>query len=198
MGRYTPKMTDEELATYLVEHLVKELQWLLRAATEWHVQETLNLGKVGYEVHVFAMDSAFLHARTLFEFLTRCTSNNYYGCNAFGIAPQVSDLYDGEWCNQLHAALMHAQDRSQKVPLESFDLTTTKPLHKMPVDFAKEVVRLWRDFAMALGRHSRSTIEQLEKVAHDGLEQAVRDAELVASSEMATQHNVTIPAITWY
>ncbi|MDZ4654955.1 MAG: hypothetical protein U1F44_03680 [Coriobacteriia bacterium] len=188
MGRHTPAMSDTELAVYLEEHLATELQWLLRAATEWHVQDTLKLGIEGYEVQVFAMDSAFLHARTLLEFLTKCTSDNYYGCDAFGISRLESQRYGGAWEEHLHAALMHAQDRSETTMLLGFDGQSRKRLDQMPVDFAKEVVRLWREFAVALGDHDRPTISRLQGVAEKSLEDAIVNADRVANSKVTTAH----------
>ncbi len=201
MGRHTPPLSAVEQKKYLEDYLVTDLRWLLRAATEWHVQHTLNLCIPGYEGQVFAMDSAFLHARTLFEFLTKCTSHNYYGANAFGIAPLVSAAYDGPWKCHLHAALMHAQDRSRKELLKSFDGLSEKGLHEMPVDFAREVVRLWREFSSAL---EKMGLADLSSIASDGLATAVREATAVAhslmaqrSSEIAAKPPVTIPPITW-
>jgi len=83
---------------YLRDHLANELHWLLRAANEWTVQHDLNLGIDGYHVQVYAMDSAFLHARTLFEFFTQPTGRNYYGVDQFGITPPLdSPLYQSGW-----------------------------------------------------------------------------------------------------
>jgi hypothetical protein len=69
MGKNTPRLNDERKKDYIEQHLFNELRWLLAAATEWSIQNQLNLGMVGYDVQVYAMDSAFLHARALFEFV---------------------------------------------------------------------------------------------------------------------------------
>jgi hypothetical protein len=59
-----PRLDQKQKEEYIKLHLRNELCWLLRAATEWHVQDQLNLGIDGYNIQVYAMDSAFLHARS--------------------------------------------------------------------------------------------------------------------------------------
>jgi hypothetical protein len=69
---------------YIRLHLFNELRWLLNAATEWSIQKQLNLGICGYDIQVYAMDSAFLHARALFEFFVKTkNSKNHYSCRDF-------------------------------------------------------------------------------------------------------------------
>lgn len=43
MGIYTPEMSSDQLKTYLERDLANELDWLLRAATEWHAQSHMAL-----------------------------------------------------------------------------------------------------------------------------------------------------------
>lgn len=190
----TSAMTTSELKLYLEQHLNNELQWLLRAASEWHVQDELKLKIVGYGVQVYAMDSAFLHARTLFEFFTKPTGQNYYGSNAFHVATLSSPLYTGDWVEVLHAYLMHAQNRSNPRQLRSFGGSTTEDLNKMPVDFAKEVVRLWREFIKLLKASTDTNIQALAIPASDSLKGAIANAAHVLNSPMAKK-----PAtpITW-
>lgn len=194
-------MNDAEVSHYLLEFLGKELQWTLRAATEWHVQNSLHLLLGGYEVQVFAMDSTFLHARMLFEFLTQPTSENYYGCDAFGVPPLKSDLYQADWKAPLHAYMMHAQDRSKPRQLESFDGLNAKDLNQMPVDFGKEIVRLWTEFAKSLGCSSNARMAALDGSARTLLTIAIENAAKVATSEVALQHAARqgkiIPPLQW-
>lgn len=68
MGKNTPGLDHKGKEEYIELHLFNELRWLLGAATEWSIQDQLKLEKVGYNVQVYAMDSAVLHARALFEF----------------------------------------------------------------------------------------------------------------------------------
>ncbi len=191
-------MNNTQLEEYLEEHLNNELQWLLRAATEWHIQDRLNLELDGYHIQVYAMDSTFLHARTLFEFFTNPTSNNYYGLNAFGLSPLTSTLYSTDWVSVLHGYLMHAQDRSNPRPVSSFDGTTTKHLNQMPVDFAHEVVRLWKDFVIALRASSDSNMRALAPIADAILNDAIANAKRVHSRFPVQEPDLsTVPSIVW-
>ena len=119
MGTNTPHLDHEAKKEYLERHLFNELRWLLCAATEWSIQNKLDLGIEGYDVQVYALDSACLHARTLVEFFVQSTTNNYYGANEFLGRPLVSSCYTNNWIGPLHSFLMHAQDRSHPVPLVS-------------------------------------------------------------------------------
>jgi hypothetical protein len=131
-------------------------------------------------MQVFAMDSTFLHARTLFEFFTKKTGDNYYGYDEFSVdmtagARQVPTPYLTEkWVVALHAYLMHAQDRTVPRHLKSFNGTTTKDFKKMPVEFAKGVVQLWREFAVLLGASTDPGIQKLGQIATDILGDAIK------------------------
>lgn len=196
MGKHTPPMTDSELSVYLDEHLGSELKWLLRAATEWHLQNALQLGLDGYNVQVYAMDSTFLRARTLFEFLTQTTTSNYYGVDAFGLVPLKSPLYQAEWKGPLHSAVMHAQDRSRPTLVRSFDpADPPKHLKDAPVDLGREMVRLWRDFAAALAAHTDPAIAGLGVLADSILIQAISDAARVVRSPMVS--GPAIAPVNW-
>jgi hypothetical protein len=190
----TPPMTSSELKLYLEQHLNNELQWLLRAASEWHVQHELKLEIKGYSVQVYAMDSAFLHARTLFEFFTKPTGRNYYGSDVFQVATLSSALYTDDWVEILHAYLMHAQDRSSPRQLEGFDGSTTKDLNEMPVDFAKEVVRLWREFIKLLHASTDPDIQALAVPGSDCLQKAIANAAHVLSSAIVKK---PVSSIIW-
>ena len=200
MGRYTSPLSNPELGDYLKEHLCNELHWLLRAATEWYVQSRLNLGIDGYSVQVYAMDSDFLHARTLFEFFTEKITDYHYGYDAFKINKIGSRLYENGWKDVLHGYMLHAQDRSEPRQLESFDGTTKKDLNKMPVDFAQEAVRLWREFIKSLESHSDPDIKKLAPIAKDCLTDAIKSTENVMSSVSNRTYkntSVAVAPISW-
>jgi hypothetical protein len=167
----------------LRQHLANEVHWLLRAANEWLVQDQMNLEIDGYHVQVYAMDSAFLHARTLFEFLTQKTGPNNYGVDQFKISPLQSDLYATGWKPALHAYVMHAQPRDSPQQLQALD-GSLKDLNAMPRDFAREIERLWIAFADQL-RDSGNTVtaDCVEAV----LTEARAQAEAVLNNEMATR-----------
>jgi len=170
---------------YIKHHLFNELRWLLHAATEWSVQAQLELGIVGYNVQVYAMDSAFVHARALFEFFLSPPSRNHHSAKQFLPLVLTSDLYD-DWKDPLHKFLMHADNRSFPRQLRTAD--GPKDLNRMPVCFAKEVLRLWREFEQGLARSSSPEDQHLAKVAREKRKEAIEGAECVVHSEVAKQH----------
>ena len=189
------------LRLYLENHLQNELVWCLRAATEWHVQHELQRRIDGNHIQVYAMDSTFLHARTLFEFFTKNAQvaknpdGNYYTCDIFGVAPLSSSLYTGDWQDILHRYIMHAQNRSRPRKLKSYDnQATTKDLKDMPVDFAREVVRLWREFCQCLHSQPDRVSQQLATKADGILQFAITTTKPVLDKE-GPHANIT--PITW-
>lgn len=149
-------------------------------------QEQLNHGIVGHDVWVYAMDSAFLHARALFEFFLIRTTDNHYGCNEFlgGAVVLKSDLYTSEWGDALHRFLMHAQDRSTPAPLKT-SAGGEKTLNRMVVEFAREVLRLWEEFEEKLSASNDPENQKLGKLAREKREEAIRKAECVVNSPVA-------------
>lgn len=154
-GIQTPKMDAAKLRDYLDNDLKNEIRYLLAAATEWHAQDKMNLEIPGYEVQVYAMDSTFLHARALFEFFTRKTTDYFYGYDAYRLKSKIrSRLYERHWSSPLHARLMHLQTRSKSANVMRFGPgkvgNDKEHIKNMPVDFAKEIVTMWHEFACAL------------------------------------------------
>src|SRR5579863_1479802 len=187
LGKNIPSLDDRGKAQYVERHLFNELRWLLGAATEWAVQDQLKLELVGYDVRVYAMDSAFVHARSLFEFFLKPTNRNHYGSNEFlGGTVLVSNSYTNDWKDPLHAFLMHAQDRSSPRPLNSSG--EKKDLNRLPVDFAHEVLRLWKEFEEALGKSTNPADRNLQKLGREKGEEAIRDAKWVVDSDVGRQH----------
>ncbi len=189
MGRHknTPPMSKEKKEEYLKKDLYFELQWLLRAATHWHVQNELKLEIPGFEVQVLAMDSTFLHARVLFEFFTKETQpngkGNHYCCDQYlGMgATIISCLYTKNWAGPLHSHVMHLQGRFVPQKLTSLD-GSEKDLNMMPVDFAREIVRMWREFASKLGSSTCPDVIGLREVAENVLAEAISNAQPVYTS----------------
>jgi hypothetical protein len=70
-----------------------------------------------------------------------------------------------------------------------------KDLNKMPIDFAKEIVRLWQEFEKALGSSSDDPIKALQIVANEILSDAIVTAEKVVNSDMVKAYKVK--PITW-
>jgi hypothetical protein len=185
---------------YLAKHLKNELWYLLCAATEWHVQDMIPDPGVGADyVQVYAMDSAALHARSLFEFFTQSSRSNHLGLNLYGLQPIPSERYgdrnsdpaNGCWSSPLHAFLMHLQDRSFTQQLKSSDGTSMKDLNKMPVDFANEAARLWRIFVARLTNQS----DPLAPLAQSVLDDAIGESAKVVANDRNARHGIT--PIAW-
>jgi hypothetical protein len=191
MGKHTPSLdSHRKKEEYIREHLFNELHWLLHAATEWSVQEQMQLRISGYNVQNYAMDSACLHARSLFEFFTGKTSNNHYACDGFLSESLTSGYYEkgnaSSWSGPLHSHLMHAQDRSKPQQLKTLD--GFKDLNQMPVYFAREILTLWEEFENKLGASGLAENEKLQKLAREKREEAIRNAHCVVDSEVAKKH----------
>ena len=194
-------MSQPERGDYLGRHLYHELQRLLCPATEELVQQTINPNDSipGQHIKMYAMDSAALHARALFEFLTSNTVPNHVGIDLYGVNRLASDRYRdrdsdpalGCWSNPLHAFLMHLRDRTVTQRLKSFDRTEMKDLSRMPVDFAREVVELWQEFV----RRLRGQDEALADAAQFALDEAIAKAARVATSEANSRHGIS--PIAW-
>jgi hypothetical protein len=184
----TPRLaTRDAKLHYIDSHLFNELRYLLPAATEWSIQHQLELRIVGYEVQVYAMDSAFLHARTLFEFFLKETSRNHYGWDEFLDRKLSSPKYE-RWSDPLHRHVMHAQTRSQSQQLESFCGGARKDLNAMPVDFALEILRLWKEFEQRLISGNGHGDKDLGELAKEKRRLAVAAADNVVKSDIAKRH----------
>ncbi|GJN99260.1 hypothetical protein NJB1728216S_07850 [Mycobacterium marinum] len=186
-------MTDFDASGYLNEHLYDELRYLLCAATEWHVQqsipeETKPVSRGGYYVQVYAMDSATVRARALFEFFTTKHNSHHIGVNRFGLTRITSDRYEN-WKDPLNRYILHVNERPGGQYLSSFDYAETKHLKDMPVDFAYEAVRLWRVFIKRLGDN------KLAELAQEKLTEAIGEAERVVGSD--NNHRYGVQAIDW-
>jgi hypothetical protein len=188
VGKNTPQLDHKGKEEYIKLHLFCELNWLLGAATEWSIQDQLKLEIEGYNVQVYAMDSAFVHARTLFEFFVHATTGNHYGADEFlgSSTTLTSASYSNDWVGPLHTFVMHAQDRSSPTPLTS--LGVAKDLKEMPVDFAREILRLWEEFETRLGKSSDPQDQKLQIIAREKRREAIENAQCVVKSTIAQQH----------
>jgi hypothetical protein len=186
MGKNTLRLDHKQKQEYIALHLFNELRWLLGAATEWSIQDQLDLQKVGYDVQVYAMDSALLHARALFEFFVQLPTKNHYSSSQFLGTVLNSSSYVNDWKGPLHARLMHAQDRSLPAPLKSSGLE--KDLNQMPVDFAHEILKLWEQFEERLGKNGNEADQKLQELAREKRKEAIEKAECVVNSCVAQQY----------
>lgn len=179
--------TDKWLRTDPAGHLFDGLTYLLQAAQEWQCQRDLRLELGGYQVKVYAMDSVFLRARSLFEFFTGKGRDNY--CHArclLGLPDQLTySRYtrhpsgaNSSWKHVLHYGSIHIQDRDSPVQLGGYN-GDFKDLNEMPVDFARGILDVWEDFENELKAAGDT---QLHQMAQACKEQAKHDARNVFDS----------------
>jgi hypothetical protein len=178
MSNATPGPGEEQLKQLIKDDLFFELKHLLCAATEWEAQELLvdccppKMNQPCFHLKVYAMDSAFLHARNLYEFFTvpkQCIERNKkWGRLTWqdfsGDAIQTSDKYDEDFREDFHGRLLHLSgNRSAK-----------KEIKGEVTSLAKDVLQLWDGFAkkpgiepyaMALNEKRREAIDEAVHVA---------------------------------
>jgi len=161
------------LKKYMEEDLFNELRWLLCAATQWDTYERI-IAEPCFHLNVYTMDSAFMHARSLYEFFTapeeaikrnekrgekRLTWRDYSV-----MARQTSRKYE-EFIKPLHGRVMHLdKDRP------GYDAVKSEV-----VNFAKDILELWDGFTKKPGINKYA--ELLKKLRDD----AIREARHVAS-----------------
>lgn len=164
-----------DLRTYIKDDLYNELRWLLSAAAEWQAAETGS----DKRVIVYAMDSAFLHARSLYEFFTwiepqrptrRAQTRVYW--RTYGLQGRlVSRLYT-DWIGILHDYVMHLND----VRGSSSNVLNGQQLNKQILIFAEDVLHLWdqfsampevSQFSTELADARRKSVEQANSIAKE-------------------------------
>ncbi|WP_280314733.1 hypothetical protein [Nocardia wallacei] len=170
-------------------HLFDGLTYLLQAAQEWQLQKELELELSGYQVQTYAMDSAFIRARSLFEFFvgeskrTYCHARCLFGLNGQLTYPKYLDRNANPgantgWEDVLHVGSIHLKNRDNPVKVVGHD-GTLKDLNQMPVDFAKGILDVWSDFERALQALGHTQLHNMAEACKD---QAKKDAGQVFDS----------------
>ncbi len=136
--------------TDCVEDLYNELRWLLCSAAEWDAEQrrAVSSPQPCFHIGVYAMDSALLHARSLYEFFTstegaikRSAKNKEKKMRRltwsdFGAdCRQNSATYD-KFRDPLHGRVMHLD----------WDRTGYEEVKKEVVTLARDLLRLWDVF----------------------------------------------------
>lgn len=131
-------MTDDQKRVFLENELYHELRCLLGSATIWQIFKNKN---AGYDV-IVAEDSAFIHARTLFEFFTSKKRNkNILRIVEFGPSKYRSNIY-AKWKSSLNRHLLHLNEKR----LNPNNLKVNEHLNEQVDVFAREILRLWDQF----------------------------------------------------
>ena len=168
------------LGTDPAGHLFDGLTYLLQAAQEWQCQRDLGLQLVGYQVQVYAMDSVFLRARSLFEFFTGKGPNYCHVRCLFGLTDQLTYArYTSQlggpkssWKHVLHDGSIHIQDRDNPVRLEARDGGLTRDLNGMPADIAEGILDVWNIFERELGRSRDGQLLRMAQACREEAKQA--------------------------
>lgn len=131
-------MTDDQKQLFIEQELYHELRCLLGSATVWQIFKHQN---AGYDV-VVAEDSAFMHARTLFEFFTSDGKNkNNLRVIEFGAHKYKSNIY-AKWKPSLNRHVLHLNEKR----LNPNNLKADEHLSEQVEVFAREILRLWVQF----------------------------------------------------
>jgi hypothetical protein len=172
------KLSEEQLKRLIKDDLFYELKHLLCAATEWSAQESLvdchtaKMNQPCFHVKAYAMDSAFLHARNLYEFFTATIEsikkNEKWGTLTWqdfsGHAHQTSNKYDNDFRNDFHGRLLHlSRSRSTRTPIKN-EVTI----------LAKDILQLWGGFAKKPGIEPYAIV--LEEMQQKAINEAVHVA----------------------
>lgn len=146
--------SNPDLERLIAEDLYNELRYLLVAATSWRIAKSSNPRSLPKHFIVLSMDSAFLHARSLYEFFTGDPSRDEGGgrepasWKLFGAARQKSVLYE-KWGETLHARLFHLRrNRPQPTSAKRGTRGTKLPtdIKEEVVNFAHDLLALWQSF----------------------------------------------------
>ena len=165
-------MSQAELNNFIKDHLYNELLWLLCSAVSWHKVKTQGTKKFPPHFILYTRDSAFLHARSLYEFFTYTKERKDKGkylviWKDFGLEQRLeSELY-GTWMVPLHHHVMHLENRE-----ESNNVVDGIHLKDMPLKFAKDIVQLWIEF-------SKKVEPELKKTLDKKLEEAIKESEKI-------------------
>jgi hypothetical protein len=124
---------------YLQGHVYNELRWLLVASTTWVAYQQRGDNLSVRHVDVMSMDSAFLHARNLYEFWR----GERRHCElVFGQKGPESNLYldnDGTLRRALHRKLFHLDSDREFEPRGTSDDT----LHTRVREISDDVMEQW-------------------------------------------------------
>jgi hypothetical protein len=136
--------------TDCIEDLYNELRWLLCAAAEWDAEQrrASSSPQPCFHIGVYAMDSALLHARSLYEFFTSTEESiTRSGKNKKKKMRRLTWQDFGRGCRQdsatfdkfqsaLHGRVMHLE----------WDRTGYEEVKKEVVTLALDLLRLWDAF----------------------------------------------------
>lgn len=137
-----------DLSDYVDVHLRYELKYLLVAATTWSaVQDAQHREPHAPHLVVLATESAFVHTRVLYEFLH--LDEGWADRSPHAVSR--STLWTS-YKTPLHEKVLHPSPRRPYVAGQMLG----DDLKDRVVDFATDVLRMWRDVALqpSMGPHA--------------------------------------------
>jgi hypothetical protein len=159
------KMTLEEKRRFIQTELCYELRCLLGAATLWQAFKDAD---AGFDV-VVAQDSAFVHARCLFNFFTSTKSGHDISIVEFGPEPYESSIYE-MWKEPLNRHVL----RIAKGRAKPSNLKKGRHINEQILVFANEILRLWEQFETDPSASDYAT--NLSKARQCAIQDAANDA----------------------
>ena len=128
-------LKPHEKSSFIRKELCHELRCLLGAATVW---KAFSDAKAGFDV-VVAMDSAFVHARCLFNFFTHKKGGYDVSVTEFGPRVPYKSLVYEKWCEPLNRHVLHIS-KGRATPN---NVNSSGHLNKQVKAFSDEILRLW-------------------------------------------------------
>lgn len=163
------------------EDLFNELRWLLCSATEWDAYEKLVEGpsrtkEPCHHLKVYLMDSAFVHARSLYEFFTNPKpQSERLSWRDYGMrGPLISKRYN-RFIRPLHGRVMHLNKNR----------TGYRQIKGEVLRLALDVLALWQEFS------EKSEVQPYRNLLDDRRKRAIKEATSVA--EQYRRHGYKSP-----
>lgn len=146
-------MNEKESQT-VHKDLFNELKYLLCAAVAWSFYDELvskkhMLDDKEFPPHfkVYAMDSAVLHARSLYEFFTRKKAKDeYYSYKDFGVKRLDTDFHQ-DYDGPMHIRLLHLKKQRS--------LGDSRMVNGVVIEIANDILELWVRFESELLRQGQ-------------------------------------------
>jgi len=138
-------MVGIDRLTFINDHLFNEYRWLTMATVTWKARRDKGSPfSVVRHLDVLTLDSAALHARTLFDFF--CDDKGTEGCARKDLgmkSPLNSSMY-GTIKNELHGYLFHLN--TGRLTNKSRPPIGSPHLKERVIDMFEEIRRLWVEF----------------------------------------------------
>lgn len=140
---------------------------MLCATASWSIAKE-NPNTTPTHFVVYALDSALLHARSLFEFFTHtdpARKKNLVTWKDFNLEKAISSELYKEWIKPLHHHVMHLENR-----LDVTNEINGVHLKDMVTKFSAEIINIWRIFSAKINKDLKNDMDYI-------LEKSITEAE---------------------